>query len=100
MECWEKTTTTKRIPLEVTCGGATEITSVLSWTSALFIRNCLHAHGTPQEAAQWEKRSSSLGVSTTKRLPLPIFSIFHYVVAKCCRARQKENTLGQRGEAP
>ena len=100
MECWDKTTTTKRIPLEVTCGGATEITSVLSWTSALFIRNCLHAHGTPQEAAQWEKRSSSLGVSTTKRLPLPIFSIFLYVVAKCCRTRQKENTLGQRGEAP
>lgn len=51
MEFWEKTTTTtKKIHLEATWGAATEITNVLSWTSALFIRNCLHAHGTPQEA--------------------------------------------------
>lgn len=88
----------QQIHLEATWGGPTEITSVLSWTSAFFIRNCLHVHGTPQEAAHWGKRFNSLGVNTTKCLPLPIFSV--YVVAKCCIARQKEDTVRQRREAP
>ena len=52
----------------------------------------------PQEAAHWGKRFNSLGVNTTKCLPLPIFSVCLYVVAKCCIARQKED--GQRREAP
>lgn len=101
MEFWEKTTTTtKKIHLEATWGAATEITNVLSWTSALFIRNCLHAHGTPQKAAHWGKRFSFLGMSTTKCLPLSVCSVHLYVVAKCYITRQKEDTLGQRGEAP
>lgn len=69
----------QKIHLEATWGGPTEITSVLSWTSAFFIRNSLHVHGTPQEAAHWGKRVNSLGVNTTKCLPLPIFS-----VCLCC----------------
>ena len=39
---------------EATWGGAAEITSVLSGTPAVFIRNCLGAHETTQEVVHGE----------------------------------------------
>lgn len=44
----------KKTHLEATWGGAAEITSVLSRTPAVFIRNCLDAHEIPLEVVHGE----------------------------------------------